>query len=79
MRVTHIYHLIPASFSAWLRCSCCSSADETLEKPPQGKASRMRGEQGHWAAGRVGDIDFVGSNKMRGKVRERKEDKKKTR
>lgn len=31
----------------------------------------MKTERGHWAAGRVGDIDFVGSNKMRGKVRER--------
>lgn len=29
----------------------------------------MKKEKGHWAAGRVGDIDFVGSNKTRGKVR----------
>lgn len=28
----------------------------------------MKTEKGHWAAGRVGDIDFVGSNKTRGKV-----------
>lgn len=33
----------------------------------------MKKEKGHWAAGRVGDIDFVGSNKTRGKVSGRKE------
>lgn len=66
-------HLIPISFSVWLRCPCCSTVDETLEKSSRGKAGRMKKEKGHWAAGRVGDIDFVGSNKMRGKVRGRKE------
>lgn len=29
----------------------------------------MKKEKSHWAAGRVGDIDFIGATKTRGKVR----------
>lgn len=32
-------------------------------------AGRLKREKSHWAAGRVGDIDFIGSTKTRGKVR----------
>uniref|UniRef100_A0A3Q1G954 Transient receptor potential cation channel, subfamily M, member 5 n=2 Tax=Acanthochromis polyacanthus TaxID=80966 RepID=A0A3Q1G954_9TELE len=49
-----------------LGCSCCSTVDETLENVARGLASRMK-EKSHWAAGRVGDIDFLGSTKTRGK------------
>ena len=57
------------SVSVLLGCSCCSAADETLEKVARGLASRMKRERSHWAAGRVGDIDFTGSTKKRGKVK----------
>ncbi|XP_060924381.1 transient receptor potential cation channel subfamily M member 5 [Limanda limanda] len=53
--------------SVLLGCSCCSTADETLEKVARGLASRMKRERSHWADGRVGDIDFTGSTKKRGK------------
>uniref|UniRef100_A0A3Q3QVF4 Transient receptor potential cation channel, subfamily M, member 5 n=1 Tax=Monopterus albus TaxID=43700 RepID=A0A3Q3QVF4_MONAL len=53
--------------SALLGCSCCSTVDETLENVARGLASRMMKEKSHWAAGRVGDIDFTGSTKTRGK------------
>uniref|UniRef100_A0A3B4UQY4 Transient receptor potential cation channel, subfamily M, member 5 n=1 Tax=Seriola dumerili TaxID=41447 RepID=A0A3B4UQY4_SERDU len=55
------------SLSVLLGCSCCSTVDETLEDVARGLASRMKRERSHWAAGRVGDIDFVGSTKTRGK------------
>lgn len=32
-------------------------------------ASRLKTEKSHWAAGRVGDIDFIGPTKTKGKVR----------
>ncbi|KAF0042856.1 hypothetical protein F2P81_004193 [Scophthalmus maximus] len=50
-----------------LGCSCCATADEALEKVARGLASKMRRERSHWAAGRVGDIDFTGASKKRGK------------
>uniref|UniRef100_A0A669EG82 Transient receptor potential cation channel, subfamily M, member 5 n=1 Tax=Oreochromis niloticus TaxID=8128 RepID=A0A669EG82_ORENI len=50
-----------------LGCSCCSTVDETLENVARGLASRMKKEKSHWAAGRVGDIDFLGPTKTRGK------------
>lgn len=43
--------------------------DETLENVARGLASRIKKEKSHWAAGRVGDIDFIGSTKTRGKVK----------
>ncbi|XP_061594992.1 transient receptor potential cation channel subfamily M member 5 isoform X2 [Cololabis saira] len=51
--------------SVLLGCSC-STVDETLENVARGLASKMK-KKSHWAAGRVGDIDFCGSTKMRGK------------
>ncbi|KAM7405780.1 hypothetical protein PAMP_000207 [Pampus punctatissimus] len=51
----------------FLGCSCCSTVDETLENVARGLASRIKKEKSHWAAGRVGDIDFIGSTKTRGK------------
>ena len=56
------------SLSVLLGCSCCSTVDETLENVARGMASRMKKEKSHWAAGRVGDIDFVGTTKTRAKV-----------
>ncbi|XP_026233556.1 transient receptor potential cation channel subfamily M member 5 [Anabas testudineus] len=53
--------------SVLLGCSCNSTVDETLENVARGLASRMKKEKSHWAAGRVGDIDFIGSTKTRGK------------
>ncbi|XP_029000168.1 transient receptor potential cation channel subfamily M member 5 [Betta splendens] len=50
-----------------LGCSCNATVDETLEGGARGLGSRMKKEKSHWAAGRVGDIDFVGSTKTRGK------------
>uniref|UniRef100_A0A3Q1JIJ0 Uncharacterized protein n=1 Tax=Anabas testudineus TaxID=64144 RepID=A0A3Q1JIJ0_ANATE len=55
------------SLSVLLGCSCNSTVDETLENVARGLASRMKKEKSHWAAGRVGDIDFIGSTKTRGK------------
>uniref|UniRef100_A0A8C6TEA6 Transient receptor potential cation channel, subfamily M, member 5 n=1 Tax=Neogobius melanostomus TaxID=47308 RepID=A0A8C6TEA6_9GOBI len=48
-----------------LGCSCCSTVNETLG----GTEGRGQGrkEKRNWAAGRVGDIDFVGSTKTRAK------------
>lgn len=43
--------------------------DETLEDVARGLASRMKQEWRDWAAGRVGDIDFTGPTKTRGKVK----------
>lgn len=43
--------------------------DETLENVSRGLASRMKKEKSPWAAGRVGDIDFIGTSKTRGKVK----------
>lgn len=57
------------SLSVLLGCSCCSTVDETLENVARGLASRMKKEKSQWASGRVGDIDFVGSSKTRGKVK----------
>ncbi|GLD55831.1 transient receptor potential cation channel subfamily M member 5 [Lates japonicus] len=53
--------------SVLLGCSCCSTVDEALENVARGLASRMKKEKSHWAAGRVGDIDFIGTTKTRGK------------
>ncbi|XP_008308372.1 transient receptor potential cation channel subfamily M member 5 [Cynoglossus semilaevis] len=53
--------------SVLLGCSCCSTVDETLEDVARGLASRMKQEWRDWAAGRVGDIDFTGPTKTRGK------------
>ncbi|XP_042080253.1 transient receptor potential cation channel subfamily M member 5 isoform X2 [Haplochromis burtoni] len=50
-----------------LGCSCCSTVDETLENVARRLGSRMKKEKSHWAAGRVGDIDFLGPTKTRGK------------
>uniref|UniRef100_A0A8C7X9S6 Transient receptor potential cation channel, subfamily M, member 5 n=1 Tax=Oryzias sinensis TaxID=183150 RepID=A0A8C7X9S6_9TELE len=52
--------------SVLLGCSCCSTVDETIENVARGLASKMK-KKSHWAAGRVGDIDFCGTNKTRGK------------
>lgn len=57
------------SLSVLLGCSCNSTVDETLENVARGLASRIKKEKSHWAAGRVGDIDFIGSTKTRGKVK----------
>ncbi|XP_058484702.1 transient receptor potential cation channel subfamily M member 5 [Solea solea] len=53
--------------SVLLGCPCCSAVDKTLENVTRGLASRVNQEKSHWAAGRVGDIDFTGSTKTRGK------------
>ncbi|XP_055084911.1 transient receptor potential cation channel subfamily M member 5 isoform X2 [Periophthalmus magnuspinnatus] len=47
--------------SALLGCSCISTVNETL-----GSVGRGR-KKSHWAAGRVGDIDFMGPTKTRGR------------
>ena len=52
-----------------LGCRCCSTGDETSVLVGRGMASRLKPEKSHWAAGRVGDIDFIGSTKTKGKVR----------
>lgn len=51
--------------SVLLGCSCCSTVDETLE--PRESRGHGRKEKNNWAAGRVGDIDFMGPTKTRGK------------
>lgn len=51
-----------------LGCSCCSTVDETIVNVARGLANKMK-EKTHWAAGRVGDIDFIGPTKTKGKVR----------
>ena len=56
--------------SVLLGCSCCSTVDETLVNVARGMASRMKRGKGHWAAGRVGDFDFIGTTKTRGKVKQ---------
>uniref|UniRef100_A0A3Q3VYR2 Uncharacterized protein n=1 Tax=Mola mola TaxID=94237 RepID=A0A3Q3VYR2_MOLML len=62
----HVY-LPRVSLRVLLGCSCCSTVDETLQNVARGMARRLKREKSHWAAGRVGDIDFVGSSKTRGK------------
>lgn len=57
------------SVSALLGCPCCSAVDKTLEYVARGMASRFKTEKTHWAAGRVGDIDFIGPTRTKGKVR----------
>uniref|UniRef100_A0A3B3UE44 Transient receptor potential cation channel, subfamily M, member 5 n=1 Tax=Poecilia latipinna TaxID=48699 RepID=A0A3B3UE44_9TELE len=52
--------------SVLLGCSCCCKVDETIQNVARGLANKMK-EKTHWAAGRVGDIDFVGSTKTKGK------------
>jgi len=52
-----------------LGCSCSSTVDETLQKAARGLTGRMKKAKSNWAAGRVGDIDFVGFTKTRGKVK----------
>lgn len=63
------------SASTLLGCSCCSTVDKTLVFVAQGAASRLKINKSHWAAGRVGDIDFIGSTKTKGKVRLDMEDR----
>lgn len=57
------------SVSVLLGCSCCAGVDKTPEFVARGMASRLKTEKSHWAAGRVGDIDFIGPTKTKGKVR----------
>lgn len=57
------------SVSVLLGCSCCAAVDKTLEFVARGMASRLKTEKSQWAAGRVGDIDFIGPTKTKGKVR----------
>lgn len=57
------------SVSALLGCPCCSTVDKTLVFVARGMASRLKSDKSHWAAGRVGDIDFIGSTKTKGKVK----------
>ncbi|MED6253160.1 hypothetical protein ATANTOWER_023421, partial [Ataeniobius toweri] len=52
--------------SVLLGCSCCSTVDETITNIARGLANKMK-EKTHWAAGRVGDIDFIGPTKTKGK------------
>lgn len=56
------------SASALLGCPCCSTVDKTLVFVARGMASRLKTDKSHWAAGRVGDIDFIGTTKTKGKV-----------
>lgn len=56
------------SVSALLGCPCCSGVDKTLVFVARGMAGRSKTDKSHWAAGRVGDIDFIGSTKTKGKV-----------
>lgn len=67
--IQYTYPFICVSISVFLGCSCNTTVDETLENVARGLASRMKKEKSHWAAGRVGDIDFIGSTKTRGKVK----------
>ncbi|XP_056872165.1 transient receptor potential cation channel subfamily M member 5 isoform X2 [Takifugu flavidus] len=53
--------------SVLLGCSCCAAVDKTLEFVARGMAKRLKTEKSHWAAGRVGDIDFIGPTKTKGK------------
>ncbi|KAM9422687.1 transient receptor potential cation channel subfamily M member 5 [Salvelinus alpinus] len=56
--------------STLLACRCYSQLDEAVESVAEGRgrgASRGDKERGHWAAGRVGDIDFTGTSRTRGK------------
>lgn len=43
-------------------------AEERLALGTLGMEKSERQEKGHWATGRVGDIDFIGSSRSRGKV-----------
>lgn len=57
------------SIRALLGCPGCSTVDKTLEYVARGMAGRLKSKKSHWAAGRVGDIDFMGPAKTKGKVR----------
>lgn len=63
-----LIHILHISLSILLGCPCCST-DATPENVARGMASRLKREKSHWAAGRLGDINFVGSTKTRGKVK----------
>ncbi|KAM3876709.1 transient receptor potential cation channel subfamily M member 5 [Diretmus argenteus] len=52
--------------SVLLGCSCCSTLNEAVESVARDLGGRMRRES-HWAGGRVGDIDFTGASRTRGK------------
>ncbi|XP_051920047.1 transient receptor potential cation channel subfamily M member 5 [Hippocampus zosterae] len=45
-------------------CSCCSTEDETLQNVNDQKSGRIKN---YWPAERVGDIDFIGTSKTKGK------------
>ncbi|KAM6980492.1 transient receptor potential cation channel subfamily M member 5 [Aplochiton taeniatus] len=53
--------------SALLGCQCCSPLDVVVESVGRALAGRMEKDRPHWAAGRVGDIDFSGASRTRGK------------
>lgn len=56
--------------SVLLGCPCCSTVDETQDNVARGPGGRTKKDKNHWTVGRMGDIDFVGPTKMRGKVRQ---------
>lgn len=49
-----------------LGCQCYSEDVETIEGSSH--RAKERPNKTHWTAGRLGDIDFTGSSKTRGKV-----------
>ncbi|KAM4631430.1 transient receptor potential cation channel subfamily M member 5 [Polymixia lowei] len=53
--------------SVLLGCPCCSPLDQAAQRVSRGLAGREEKEKSHWAAGRVGDIDFTGSSRTKGK------------
>ncbi|XP_054625682.1 transient receptor potential cation channel subfamily M member 5 isoform X5 [Dunckerocampus dactyliophorus] len=48
-------------------CSCCATVDETTENVPTGSARRTKAQESQWPTGRVGDIEFIGATKTKGK------------
>ena len=53
-------------------CRCYSRHEMAAQRHRDmalGMQKSVRQEKGHWAAGRAGDIDFIGSSRTRGKVR----------
>nr|XP_057944966.1 transient receptor potential cation channel subfamily M member 5 isoform X1 [Doryrhamphus excisus] len=48
-------------------CSCCSTVDETKENVTTDSSKRIKSKESQWLTGRVGDIEFIGATKTKGK------------
>ncbi|XP_046897658.1 transient receptor potential cation channel subfamily M member 5 isoform X2 [Hypomesus transpacificus] len=58
--------ILEMEHSVLLGCRCCSPLDEVLGSGGRGLGVQAE-KKAHWAAGRVGDIDFTGPSRTRAK------------